>query len=258
MAGTNAPSGSNLILGAGALYFDLFDTSGNKTGELHLGNCDKFELTPSTEMATKKSGLDAAKGVFKQAIKGLQYDLAITGCEFNKENLALLFLGSVGTLTQSTASVTGETLSSSVKKGRWYACTKRGISAVTVKAGVAGSTAMTLTTDYTIDATTGRIYVVPGGGIADGDILKIDYTYATISKSKISAGTTPRLEGFMRYIADNAAGPNHEIQMWRVVLNPDGAIGFITDDFADWTLKGTVQYDAANHPTSPYFDIIEL
>src|SRR5574343_45339 len=258
MASVAAPNPSNLLLGKGAVYFDPFTTAGAKTGEIHLGNCEAFEITPSTETATKMNSMEAAAGVYKEVTKAQRYDVAITGSEFNKENLALVLLSATSTLTQTSGTVTAETITSSAKKGRWYACAKRSILSVTVKAGVAGSTAMTLTTDYTIDAVTGRIYVVPGGSIADGDIIKVDYTHAVISSYKVSAGTTPKLEVFLRFVGDPSAGPAYEVQAWRVRLSPDGALPFISDDFGTWTLKGVVQNDSANRASSPYFDAIEL
>lgn len=258
MASSTAPNGNNLILGKGALYFDQLDTSGNKTGELHLGNCETFEITPTADMATKKSSMDKSAGVIAQAVKSVQIDLAIKGNEFNKENLALVFLGTTAAFTQGTGTVTSETVTSSAKKGRYYATLYRNISAVTVKAGVAGSTSMTAGTDYTVDAVSGRIYVVPGGGIAVGDIIKVDYTYSAITSQKVIAGTVPNVRGFLRYVSDNSAGDNKEVQIWNAQLHPDGAIGFISDDYADWTIKGTIINDAANHPTEPYFRVIEL
>lgn len=258
MGSTLAPSPNNLLLGRGNLYFSRFDTSGNPTGELHLGNCEMFEITPSVEFAEKNSAMDKTAGTYKQVPKHVTYDINIKGDEFSKENMALAFLGDTTAFTQGSGTVTAEVVTTVVKKGRWFPLKYRNVSSVVVKGGVSGTTAMTAGTDYTVDTVSGRIQVLATGTFADADTMKVDYSYSAITSNKITAGTSPLIEGFLRYIANNAAGPTHEVQVWRVQLSGDGAIGFITDDFSDFTLKGKVLTDLGNHPSSPYFDMIEL
>ena len=42
-------NGNNILLGRGKIYFDRFDANGARTGELFLGNCPTFEITPTSE-----------------------------------------------------------------------------------------------------------------------------------------------------------------------------------------------------------------
>jgi hypothetical protein len=42
------------------------------------------------------------------------------------------------------------------------------------------------------------------------------------------------------------------MDLWHVNLNPGGAVGFIADDYGNWTLTGAILDDTANHPQSPY------
>ena len=255
-----APDGRNLLLGKGVVYFDRFDSAGNKTGELDLGNCSTFEIVPSVDLAEKFTSRDATAALIGRAPKQTKFDINIKGDEFNAENLALAFLGTATTVSQSSGTVTAETITSAPKKGRWYPTAKRSISAVVVKAGATGTTVMTLNTDYTVDATTGRIYIVPTGGIAGTDIVKVDYSYAAITaQNQILAGTSPILNGAIRYIADvNVSGPRHMVEVFRVNLTPDGAMGLIADDFGNWSLKGSVLYNAATAATTPYFQTTEI
>ncbi len=44
-----APNGAEIFIGAGKVYFDRFDSNGNSTGKRFLGNCPKFEITPSSD-----------------------------------------------------------------------------------------------------------------------------------------------------------------------------------------------------------------
>ena len=251
-----APSPNNLLLGHGVLYFDQFDSSGVKTGELDLGNCTAFSITPSVETKEKRSSRTAQSGLLQRAVVSQNYSLKITGDEFSAENLALTLLGSVSTVSQTTSTITGETITTSSVQGRWYPVSKRMLSTVVVKVS---SSAKTLGTDYKIDATLGRIYIVPGGGIVDGSTVTVDASAAVISaKPKVIAGTTPNLVGYLRYVADPVTGPKHHVQCWRVNLTPSGELGFITDDYGNWELTGEILDDSTNHPTEPYFTIEEL
>lgn len=251
-----APTANNLLLGKGGVYFDRFDSSNNKTGEMHLGNCDVFEVTPQVDVKSKASSLKATSDLYKEVNNGIRFDFKIDGSELNAENMALLIFGDKGALTQTTGTVSGETVATAAKKGRWYDTDYRNISSVSVYGGVSGTTLKTLNTDYTLDTVTGRVYVVPGGTIADGDVIKVNYTYTSITLTRVQAKTKKYIEGFLRFIGDPCAGDRYEVQVWRVRISSENSFNLINDDFSVWSLKGAVINDATNHPTSPYFDVI--
>jgi hypothetical protein len=256
MSSLPAANGSNLLLGRGEIYVDKY-VSGVKTGELFLGNCTSFAISTKDDMKEKYTSTKATSTLLKRIPVHRTVEMKIEGDEFSIENMEFMLMGTSGTLTQTGASVTGETLSSSVALGRYYPTLYRNISAVTVKAGVSGATAMTNNTDYIIDAD-GRIYTVPGGAIVAGDILKADYTYATISGySKLAGGYQSYIEAFIRFKGKPTNGPQYEVTAWKVNLTPNGDLGFISDDFGKWQLQGLLLDDTANHATSPYYDIIK-
>jgi hypothetical protein len=67
---------------------------------------------------------------------------------------------------------------------------------------------------------------VPGGGIANGTNLRIDYAKA--ANARFRHGATPdlaaRLTGSLRFIAANTTGPNRDIYGPRVLLRADGSV----------------------------------
>ena len=91
--------------------------------------------------------------------------IRIVGDEFSKENLAMALFGDTATLSQTGAAVTNEAIAD-VLQGRYYPLSKRQVSLVSVT-GLGGTPTYVLNTDYKVDAVTGRIYIVEGGGIAD-------------------------------------------------------------------------------------------
>ncbi len=251
-----AVNGNNILLGRGKVYFDRFNSSGAKTGELFLGNCPTFEITPSPEEVKKYSCGERAAALVASDVIRTSLALRIVGDEFSKENLAMALFGDNSTLAQTTASVTNEAISG-VLKGRYYALTHRQVSAVTVT-GPSGSPTYVADTDYKVDAVSGRIYIVEAGSIADNASIEVDYTYATISLPIVRGMNQASVKGAVRFIGDPARGPQYECEIWRVSIRADGAIGFISDEYASFTLTGDVEADSVNHPTEPHFRLIKL
>ena len=48
-------NGNNILLGRGKIYFDRFDAAGVRTGELFLGNCPTFEVTPTSPRTSRST-----------------------------------------------------------------------------------------------------------------------------------------------------------------------------------------------------------
>lgn len=249
-------NGNNILLGRGKIYFDRFDASGNKTGELFLGNCPTFEITPTVEDIKKYSSASKAADLIASDVLRTTLALRIVGDEFSKENLAMALFGDNSTLTQTGSTVSEEEIEG-VKQGRYYALSKREVSLVTVTSSPAGTT-YDVNDDYTVDATTGRIYIVEGGGIADGADILVDFTYGTISLTTVRGMNQTSVKGYLRFIGDPTRGPKYECEIWRASVRADGAIGFISDEYSSWTLTGDIESDAVNHANEPHFRLIRL
>lgn len=249
-------NGDNILLGRGKIYFDRMTSLGVKTGELFLGNCSAFEITPSAEEIKKYSSATKAGELIAADTLRTTLALRIVGDEYSKENMAMALFGDNSVLSQSTATITGEAIAD-VLQGRYYATAKRGLTAVSVK-GTGGSPSYTLTTDYLVDAVTGRIYIVEGGGIADATHIEVTYTYATIALPTVRGMNQGSIKGYIRFIPDPARGPKWECEIWRASVKSDGAMGFISDDYASWTLTGEIESDSVVHPNEPHFRLIKL
>lgn len=247
---------SKLLLGRGKVYFDRFDAAGARQGERFLGNVQTLEVTPTVEDIKKYSSAAAAGDLIASDVLRTTLALRIVADEFKKENLALALFGDNATLSQTGSSVTDEVIGA-VLQGHYYPTVYRDISAVTVEPS-GGGTAYTVDDDYTVDGTTGRIYIVPGGGIADDDEIQVDYTYATIALDITRGMNTRAVKGYLRFIGDPARGPQLELEIWRASIHADGAIGFISDDYANFTMSGDIESDATNHPNEPHYRLIEL
>jgi len=66
------------------------------------------------------------------------------------------------------------------------------------------------------------------------------------------------VDGYLNFRGNPAKGPTFEGEWWHVSFTPSGSLGFIADDWGNWTLEGLVIADAIGHPTCPVGQIIQI
>ncbi|MDN5863066.1 MAG: hypothetical protein L0H19_06430, partial [Salinisphaera sp.] len=87
---------------------------------------------------------------------------------------------------------------------------------------VAPSTVMVEGTDYEVDAELGRVYLIPAGGINDGDSLELDYTPAAVSIEQITSSNLEAISGRFRFVAANTEGDNRDVVIPLATIRPNG------------------------------------
>ena len=110
-----SPSTDNYTLGKGVVYFDQL-ISGVYQGERDLGNAPAFTFSIALEKLEHFSSRGGIASKDKEIISQMTPSLAFTLDEVNKENLALLTLGSVTTKTQVIGSSLKEVLTAHLDK----------------------------------------------------------------------------------------------------------------------------------------------
>lgn len=255
----NTPSTDNYTLGKGVVYFNRLD-NGNYTGERDLGNAPAFSYNIALEKLPHYSSRGGLKAKDKEIVSQMTPSLAFTLDEVDAENLALLTLADIETVSQTGASVTDETHTAHL--GKRIELMYRGISAVSITNASDADTPLVSGQDYSIDTSLkdnviGRILIhADAPNVSEGDSLDIDYTYATVTYTRIKAFAQTQVEGFLRFVSDNPAGLQQELHVWRVSLTPAGDTAMIGDDWSTLGFTGEVLKDETNHPDSPYMDII--
>lgn len=294
-----ASTTSERLVPAGKLYFDPFDTSGNKTGERYLGLTPGFTLSIASDKIESFTSENGIRTLDDSVLVSVTRTGNITCRQISDANLSMFIIGDISTYAQTGAAVTNEALN--VLPDRYYQAGvvtgnpvgRQGLSSVSMTAGdaaiawvtltpkvvgdyikgtvtptyyfkctTAGTTGGTeptwanandpgetitdgtvvwtnmgilipvVTTDFTLDAILGRIYVVPGARVHPtiSNPWAIDYTYATNSRTRIASSALASVNGALRFTAVNMRGANRDIFAPNVLLQPTGDAVFKADD----------------------------
>lgn len=332
-----SPSTDNYTLGKGVVSFNQL-LSGAFLGERDLGNAPAFNFSIALEKLEHYSSRGGLKAKDKEIISQITPGVSFTLDEVNKENLALLTLGDVTTVTQAAGAAVAEVIVANL--GKRVQLAKRGVQswslpydtgtglfvvgetvtaagggtgvvlavigditsgtlviartnstdfvdAGALTGGLAGIAAVASVTggalnvgapavliqdsadtvtyvegvDYTLDTTLsddtiGRIKFLEGGTITDVETVHITYQHAALSYTNIAAFAQTQIVGFLRFVSDNPAGEQQELEIWSCSLTPTGDTAMIGDDWSTLGFTGEILKDKVNHPESPYMNII--
>lgn len=257
-----APSSDNLLLGKGSVFFDRFTTAGVAQGFRHLGNVTSFEIATQDDVIEKFESMSGASNLYRSVTRRRDVSLRCMLDEFAGDNLAIALMGDKGSYTQAATPITGETLTTSSLKGKYYKTAKLGIGTITVKQ-TAPAITLTLGTDYALtDAASGIIQILPGAGTTDASTITIDYTPTAYTApnglDQIVGGQSSFIRGKILFKPDPATGPKLFVEVWRATITPDSSLGLIGDDWGSMGLRMLIEDDTANHPTSPLFQVTYL
>jgi hypothetical protein len=180
MSETYAPNQSNYFIGRGALYVDIHTAANVRTSYFHWGNVEDLQIVPSSQVATLRSSLDASSGVLAEDEISKDFEVRWRNTECNRKVLAAAIAGTEAYFTQSSSTVTAETLTSSVELGGVYKTAKRAASSIVVKQG---ASTLVLGTDYeVVDATACMIHILPTSStVTAGSAITVDYSAAAVS-----------------------------------------------------------------------------
>lgn len=245
----------------GRVLFDPIDSNtGLLTGEAELGNCPGFTVSIETEKADHFSSETGLRQKDASVTIEVTRTATITCDNVSPENLARFLSGTLETVTQDSGAVTGEEIK--VLKGRHYQLGRTGanpagvrnITAVTVTDNAATPTPYTVDVDYALDLALGRLQILPGGAIADGEIVKVNYTKPAETWKRIKTGAATELAGAIRVLADNASGGNRDFYMPKVNLTPNGELPVIAEGTDFVSLEFTCEILKPENAEAIYVD----
>lgn len=205
----------------GRVYIDLFDESGNKTGERYIGLTPGFTINVSS---TRIQSFSSENGVYElddETVTKIERKGKLTCRQMSVENLGLFLAAGVSVYSQIAATVSDE--AHHVLKDRHYqlgatiqnpmGC--RNISAVTITGLDAG--------EYDVDLALGRLYVHADAAIdAAGADITVDYTVPAETRDRIATGERITQYGALRFVADDIKGSPRDVYASNVKFAPNG------------------------------------
>jgi len=243
----------NYTLGRGEIYFARFADAVNfvPAGERYIGNSPELSLTISQEVLDHFS---SDRGIReKDASIPLQVDRtgSFSTDNIHPENVAMFFFGESQSVVEAGGTITSETVApEGAEQGLYY---QLGVSEArptgakglidTDDSNSGGSftvfendsnsgagVAFVKGTDYEIDYDSGRLYIIPDGGIADGTVLSVTYVIKASTFARVISGSAP-VAGAMRYIQINPQGTNFDYYFPYVKVSPNGDYALKGDDW---------------------------
>ena len=223
----------------GRVYFEAINAATDeKQGAVYLGNCPAFTVSIETEKAEHYSSETGLREKDASVVLEVKRSASLTCDNMSATNVALFLSGSTGEVQQAGGAVTGETLL--VLPGRYFQLGAtaaqpvgaRKVSNVVVKSAD-GATEYVAGEDYNVDAERGRLQIIAGGAIAEGEI-SVDYEAEACTWTGIRSGASGELRGSLRVVSDNATGENRDFFFPLVSLAPTGDMPVIAEgtDFA--------------------------
>lgn len=234
------------FIGAGDLNIDVFDSDGNKTGELDVGNASLFAINaPSIE---KKEQLGFRRENYAQTIKSvitkLEQELKFTLTDINRKNLALAMFGVDADYTQTAGNNTATPEDITAKLDKYAKLASRSLDPATppVVTDDGDVTTYTEDTDYEIDYQVGRIKVLSGGAIIADDVLHVGSTWLGITGGfKVDGQSVNKIEAYIRMIGNDKANDRDcEVIVYKAQIEPSGDINWLTEDFASLEFTGKI------------------
>lgn len=253
------PSSDNLLIGKGSVYFKRDDETNPHFR--HLGNVETLEITTEDDVLEKRSSMEAAAPLYKSITRSRTPQLRLTMDEFNAENLALVLLGDVVSSSAQTATpVVDEEMTDNAALGGFYRTAKIGpITAVSLESD---GYSLTLGTDYEItNAGLGLIRILEDSPtVTAGATITISYTPTAYTGgfTQVRGGTKNDITGSVLFIADPTSGPAQMLEVWKVSVRPDGALGLISEDFAQMAAVMKILSDKVNHASEPFYLLTQL
>ena len=239
------PFVNNYTLGRGKVYFARRDPI---TGI--LGGFRYFGNTPEANLTAEEEKLEHYSSDFGVRVKDATVTLQVnyTGtliCDsIDAANVALFFLGESAMITNAQVTVTSEVVTTDAEVGMFYQLgvgpsRKSGAKGIIFPGSSGTVFSMKIQgevgnlahgTDYVLNAATGRVEILEGGTVTNGDALEATYTIAASTREQVISGATA-IEGALYYESANPRGKQNDATMWSVTLSPNGDFALKSDEW---------------------------
>lgn len=232
------------FIGCGKVYIER-KIAGVWQGMKEAGEASRFEIKENTELKQRISrSCDSYGSPVDSVVIKKPADINVTLSDLKKENLAAVFLGEYESSTIAAATVTGELVSVATKDSVIKTASPN-ISALTVTS-TGGGTTYAEGTDYAIvNAKVGLIKVLEAGSIPANTDFELAYSSGETTRNKITGGTKADVPVRFMLVGQNIVDQSNVIvQVWDATASPEEGFDFLSEDFSELKLAGTLNVDA--------------
>jgi len=237
--------GNSYLNGQGKVYIAQRTSGGAISGEwIEVGNSDSVVVTFDSSYIEHQESCSGQRRTVTRVLDSQTVTMTMNTFNFNRKMLAVALLGEEAAIAGATVTDEAFTLFGSATI---IFTDKPDISAVSIT-NTAGGTALTPTTDYTVDALNGAI-TFTSTGIAKLTVSGsnftglIDYTYAALDKVKGFTGTEK--EYAVKFIGINRVDNEAVIaNIHRVRMSPANQLSLIGTENSSYEISGLVQPDS--------------
>lgn len=230
-------------LGAGDLYLNRI-VNGIAQGWEGPYECQKFEIKANSELKEQTSRGRSRYGQIVESVPVPKpFDLNITMTEMNKQGLMLALMGTAAALTQTSGSLSAESIT--LESGKWIPLSKANLTGPLTVTDSTAATTYAEGTDYVVNRQLGWVQMLDTGTITDGEAVKVSGAYLAITGDMISGAVEPSVRAMFKLDGINFADnlPNI-VTVREAVISSDAAIDFLADNFATLPLKGRMKTPA--------------
>lgn len=244
--------GTSLTLGRGEVYFDRFLPGYSVgEGERYLGNTPAFQIKREIERRERSTSYGGRRRALKPIVISENIEIDITTDHISTENVALWFSAQVQGVANGIT-LLPYTESFAVRLGRYYQLglskSPAGFYDVEDLSLRKGATVLTEGVDYTFEASTGRITIIPlGGTVVEHDVLTATYFRAESSFNYISPDLQD-VHGALRYVSRNPHGLKTDYFFPQVRISPRGATELKGDQWQQVLFTATAVRINPNQP----------
>jgi hypothetical protein len=239
------------ILGAGDVRLAVYDPVALAWGALgDKLECDKFEITPDSELKRKTSKSRGAYGqnVATVAIaKPTKIGIDISSASI--EALAMQFQGLATTVNQGAGALEDVVVA---KLDKWAKLSKRNINSVGFAVKNAAETvSYEKDVDYLVNYATGEIKPLSTGAIEADEELHVEGAALAYNQTVIRGGVQAQVRVRAVWEGINQVdGQYIEVEAWEAVLTASNGFDFLAEDFNAIQLEGELSVPAGK--TEPY------
>lgn len=227
--------------GAGHLLIDIFDSSGNPTGNYYqFGNATSLTLSPQAETESRESNYPETYGEELESVTQKQpTKFKATVNDVPRKVMALATFGRDIDFSQAAATE-DQTYVVTPTPGAVTLLPHLSILESGLAIAPAVGDALVLGTDFEVDLAGGAIKWLETAKVTGS--LTVTYRHGLIDGYAVQGGTESQIKGAIRMIGVNfASGKKCVLDVWGASFQPTSEIDFFAKSFLNVTFEGQIQ-----------------